>query len=275
MTNQLNYDRIKTAMEYIAANFENQPKVEDIAKHINISEFHFQRIFKDWSGISPKKFLQYITLQELKKHISESSNITELSEKVGLSTQSRVYDLFVNFESVTPQEFKSRGLGINIVYGIHETPFGKCLIASTSRGVCALEFFDQDLKSVIKSFKLKWKNASITEDKEATSEFINQIFYSSSNNLKALLYGTPFQMQVWEALLKIPYGDIVSYNDIAQEIHKPKASRAVANAIGSNNIAFLIPCHRVIRKIGSLGGYKWGEGRKLALLGYEQVQQQA
>ncbi len=275
MTKQLNYDRIKTAMEFIAANFEHQPKVEDIAKHIDISEFHFQRIFKDWSGISPKKFLQYITLQELKKHISKSTNITELSEKVGLSAQSRVYDLFVNFESVTPQEFKTQGLGINIVYGIHQTPFGKCLIAATSRGVCALEFIDEDMSSILQDFKLKWKNASISENNETTLEFIDQIFYSSSKNLKALLCGTPFQMQVWEALLKIPYGKVVSYNEIAIKINKPKASRAVANALGRNNIAILIPCHRVIRKIGALGGYKWGEGRKLSILGSEQIQKQA
>lgn len=275
MTNQLNYDRIKTAMEYIAANFEHQPKVEDIANHIKISEFHFQRIFKEWSGISPKKFLQYITFQELKKRISESKNLTVLAEEVGLSSQSRVYDLFVNFESVSPQEYKSHGLGINITYGIQETPFGNCLIANTSRGICALEFIDDNKNSILAAFKTKWKNANISEDQENTSELADQIFHSSEKKLTALLYGTPFQMQVWEALIKIPYGEVVSYSDIANEINKPKSSRAVANAIGSNNTAILIPCHRVIRKIGAIGGYKWGEGRKLSILGYEQIQKLA
>lgn len=269
MIEGINYERIKSSMEYIVANANKQPKIEDIAKHVHLSEFHFQRIFKEWAGVSPKKFLQFITLNELKKNIESSSNLAELSETVGLSSPSRIYDLFVNIESITPNEYKTKGKGIDISYGIHNTTFGACLIANTSRGICTLEFIDKDASLAIQLFKEKWLNASIQEDTATTAPLINSIFGNDKKTVKALFYGTQFQIKVWEALIKIPYGKLTSYSSIAQLIGKPKASRAVGSAIGKNNLAILIPCHRVIQQLGGLGGYKWGEERKLSIIGYE------
>ncbi len=271
-----NYDRIKKALEFIAANFESQPGMEEIASHIHLSEFHFQRLFKEWVGISPKKFLQFITLKSLKEKILDFKNLQELSESSGLSSQSRVYDLFVNIEATTPNEYKTKGRGMEIRYGIHETPFGKCLIANTDRGICALEFIDNNELEQIHALKKKWNNATLIHDQGSTSNNVLEIFRSEhQNKIKLLLSGTPFQLKVWEALIKIPYGSCSSYSTIAEAIGHPNSSRAVANAIGQNNIAYLIPCHRVIRKLGGFGGYKWGEARKLSMLGYEQAKSQS
>ena len=271
MKDDVNFSRVKSAMEFIVANFNRQPKIKEIANHINLSEFHFQRIFKEWAGVSPKKFLQFITLNELKKNIESTKNLIELSETVGLSSQSRIYDLFVNIESVTPQEYKTKGKGINIKYGIHNTAFGLCLIANTSRGICSLEFIDNDLSDTLTIFKEKWKNANIAENAKDTEALIEIIFGNNNKLLNVLLYGTDFQMKVWEALIKIPYGKLASYSSIARLINQPKASRAVGSAIGKNNIAILIPCHRVIQSLGGLGGYKWGKDRKLSIIGYEKI----
>ncbi|MBN2350664.1 MAG: methylated-DNA--[protein]-cysteine S-methyltransferase [Bacteroidales bacterium] len=269
MKENINYCRIKSAMEFIASNFNRQPNIEDIAKHVHLSEFHFQRLFKDWAGVSPKKFLQYITLNELKKHISAAKNIEALSELAGFSSPSRVYDLFVNIEAVTPNEYKTQGAGISIEYGIHNSPFGLCLIANTSRGICALEFIDDNATMVIQQFMQKWQNASVHHNQQSTSGLVNAVFNKTKGPLKALLYGTGFQIKVWEALLKIPFGQLATYAAIAEQIKSPKAGRAVGSAIGKNNIAYLIPCHRVIRSLGGLGGYKWNEGRKLSMIGWE------
>jgi AraC family transcriptional regulator of adaptative response/methylated-DNA-[protein]-cysteine methyltransferase len=256
-------------MEYIVANFDKQPFIEEIAAHVHLSEFHFQRIFKEWAGVSPKKFLQYITLNALKANIQQAENIFELSDRVGLSSQSRVYDLFVNIESVTPHEYKTKGSGIDIDYGIHDTPFGPCLLANTARGICAIEFIDGNEEEVIQQFKQKWFNASIRENPQATGKLVLMIFNNRNNPLKALLFGTPFQVKVWEALLKIPFGQLVSYKAVAEQIGNSNANRAVASAIAKNNIAMLIPCHRVIRQLGGLGGYKWRTERKLSIIGWE------
>ena len=219
--------------------------------------------------MSPKKFLQYITLNELKNNISKTKSIQELSETVGLSSQSRVYDLFVNIESVTPNEYKTSGLGINIDYGIHSSPFGLCLIANTKKGICAIEFINNNEEEVIDQFKQQWSNATIQRSDENTSYLISLIFNNENKPIKALLFGTQFQIKVWEALLKIPFGQLSTYSDMAQWVDNPKASRAVGTAIGKNNLAYLIPCHRVVRQLGGLGGYKWGEDRKLSMIGWE------
>lgn len=273
MKEDINYSRIKSSMEFIVANLKRQPKIEEIANHVSLSEYHFQRIFKDWAGVSPKKFLQFITLNELKKNIESTNNLIELSETVGLSSQSRIYDLFVNIDSVTPNEFKTKGKGISIRYGFHFTPFGFCLIATTQRGICALEFIDNDASLALQQFKEKWQNADIQEDVDETSRLINSIFGEDNRPLNALLYGTPFQIKVWEALIKIPFGRLATYSSVANMVGNPKASRAVGSAIGSNNIAILIPCHRVIQKLGGLGEYKWGKARKLSIIGYEKALQ--
>ncbi len=269
MDKDVNYNRIKSSLEFIVANFKKQPRIEEIASHVNLSEFHFQRIFKEWAGISPKKFLQYITLKELKKSIHNANSLLQLSGEMGLSSQSRIYDLFVKIESVTPEEYRTKGNGINIVFGIHETPLGKCLIANTKRGICAVEFINNEIETTLGIFKNKWKNASILESHDETKPVIDKLFRNKGGSIKALLNGTPFQVKVWEALLKIPYGNLTTYSEIADIIDKPKACRAVGCAIGKNNIAVLIPCHRVIQSSGYLGGYKWGEERKIFLIGNE------
>ncbi len=271
MMEDVNYSRIKKSMEFIVENINKQPKIKEIASHVNMSEFHFQRIFKKWSGVSPKKFLQFVTLKELKKNIENVNSLVELSEMIGLSSQSRVYDLFVNVESVTPNEYKTKGKGINIQYGFHNTPFGNCFIANTNRGVCALEFVDDNNDNVLNLFKEKWKNATITESNKDTGIIIENIFWNNQEPINTLLFGTEFQIKVWEALLKIPFGKLTSYSSIASLIENPKASRAVGSAIGKNNIAIIIPCHRVIQSLGGIGGYKWGEERKLSIIGYEKA----
>jgi len=269
MKEEVNYNRIKSALEFIAANYKKQPGMNEIAEHIHLSEFHFQRIFKEWSGITPKKFLRSITFEELKKNIETTENLAELSESTGLSSPSRIYDLFVDIESVTPEEYKTKGKGIEIRYGIHETPFGKCLLANTKRGICALEFADEEPASLVQALKEKWQNATFEENQHETGAIIDTIFGNKKQPLKALLYGTNFQVKVWEALIKIPYGKFTSYSSVVEMLGRPNASRAVGTAIGKNNIALLIPCHRVIQQIGGIGGYKWGVERKLAIIGYE------
>ena len=221
--------------------------------------------------VSPKKFLQFVTLKELKSNIEKANSLVELSEKIGLSSQSRVYDLFVNVESVTPNEYKTKGKGIHIQYGFHNTPFGNCFIANTNRGVCALEFVDENNDNVLNLFKEKWKNATITESNKDTGIIIESVFGNNQESINTLLFGTEFQIKVWEALLKIPFGKLTSYSSIASLIENPKASRAVGSAIGKNNIAIIIPCHRVIQSLGGIGGYKWGEERKLSIIGYEKA----
>lgn len=272
MKNDVNYTRIKEAMEYIASNMKNQPQVDKVADHVHMSKFHFQRIFKEWAGVSPKKFLQYLTLSELKKNIQSSVNISELMENVGLSAQSRVYDLFVTIEAVTPYEYKTKGDGIIIEYGFHSTPFGRCLIATTSRGVCALEFIDSSETESMNDLREKWRNAKFQFNEEKTGRLIKSIFYSAEKkNIKALLFGTPFQIKVWEALVKIPSGRLSTYSDIANHIDNPMAARAVGTAIGKNNLAVIIPCHRIIKSIGEIGEYKWGKGRKASIIGMEKM----
>ena len=269
MNEDLNYNRIKSSMEFIAANFRHQPGIEEIADHVNMSESHFEHIFREWAGISPKKFLQYITVSELKRDIMTAGNLAELSDKAGLSSQSRVYDLFVKCESVTPQEYRTKGKGVEIVCGFHHTPYGRCFIATTGRGICALEFTDGCEEEFPVQFVDKWENAKIRRADSEIKPLIDSIFGKKERHVNALLAGTPFQIKVWEALVKIPYGSLTSYSSIAELIGKPGASRAVGTAIGSNNIAVVIPCHRVIQSLGGLGGYKWGEERKLSIIGCE------
>jgi len=269
----INYQRIETALQYIAQNLNKQPKVEDIAAQLHISKYHFQRMFKTWAGIPPKKFLQYLTLQNLKKEIDHAPNISILSEAVGLSTPSRVYDLFVNIEAVTPGEFKQKGQNLSIHYGYHSTPFGTCFLAMTERGICALDFLDENKNAGLIRLQKRFSAAHFEEDKDRTATIAHQIFTpNSKQSIPLLLSGTPFQIKVWEALLKIPFGSVQSYQQIAQAIGKPKASRAVGSAIGQNHIGYLIPCHRVIRSVGAISAYKWNKTRKTSMIGWEKAQ---
>lgn len=274
----INYHRIEQAIQYLQQNFQRQPELDEVAEKVHLSPFHFQRIFTEWAGISPKKFLQYLTTGYLKERLKSSRNIGEAAAEAGLSSQSRVYDLFTTLEAVTPGEYKARGAGIRIEYGFHETPFGNCLIAVTGRGICWLSFVgsDQDERQAFEEMKTSWYNSVFHPEQELTGELVGKIFSPSlKEKLHLYVKGTNFQVKVWEALLRIPPGALTTYQDIAQLINNPKALQAVGSAVGSNAIAYLIPCHRVIRKNGVLGEYRWTPARKKSLIGWEMARYNA
>lgn len=272
MKAELNYDRVAEAIHYLTQNYKQQPSLEEVASQVHLSPFHFQRIFTDWAGISPKKFLQFLTVEELKKELLTASNVADAADNVGLSAQSRVYDLFVNIESVTPQEYKSQGDGVVIEYGFHDTPFGECFIAHTEKGICSLSFVDKNREEVLTEFTMQWQNAEIKNDQRSTKELIRQLFEPvHGNQIKLLLKGSKFQIKVWEALLKIPFGSVSTYRHIAAAVGQPGALRAVGSAVGANPVAFIIPCHRVIRSEGLIGQYHWGATRKKAMIGWEKA----
>lgn len=269
----INYYRIEKAIQYLEENFHKQPDLDEVAEKAHLSPFHFQRIFTEWAGISPKRFLQFLTVGYLKDKLSHTKNLVEAAEAAGLSSQSRVYDLFTTLEAVTPQEYKQKGSGIHIEYGIHETPFGLGLIGVTERGVCWLSFIaeDADPKVEVENMKEHWHNSVFHQNQNLTAEFIETIFNrtKAQKKLHVFVKGTNFQIKVWEALLKIPMGDVTTYQTIAKQIQSPKAMQAVGSAVGSNHIAYLIPCHRVIRKDGILGEYRWEAARKKSIIGWE------
>lgn len=268
----INYQRIEQAIQYLQKNFQRQPELDEVAAEVHLSPFHFQRIFTEWAGISPKRFLQYLTTDYLKTKLQVSRSIEESAESAGLSSQSRVYDLFTTLEAVTPAEYRQRGTGIRIEYGFHTTPFGNCLIGITERGICWLSFIlsDQEGRDALQEMKSCWYNSVFHEDQDLTENFINRIFeMSSPQKLHLFVKGTNFQVKVWEALLRIPAGRLTTYQDIARQVERPKAQQAVGSAIGSNSIAYLIPCHRVIRKDGILGEYRWSAIKKKSIIGWE------
>jgi AraC family transcriptional regulator of adaptative response/methylated-DNA-[protein]-cysteine methyltransferase len=268
------YQRIERAILALEKNFLRQPSLEEVAKSIALSEFHFQRLFSRWVGISPKRFLQYLTKEYAKELLENSQNLLEVADETGLSSTGRLHELFVTCEAVTPGEFKNKGEGLQIFYGFHPTPFGYCLLAVTERGICHLSFVQNGERTkAIKSLKEKWENAKITVASAQTRPLVDQIFNPIKNGkprpLHLFLSGTNFQIKVWEALLKVPAGAVASYEDIAARLGMPKASRAVGNAVSQNQIAYIIPCHRVVRKLGEFGNYRWGAARKKAMLGWE------
>lgn len=262
------YKKIEQAIQYIEANWQNQPELEEIASAIGMSEYHFQRVFTQWAGISPKRFMQFLTREHAKELLAKSENLLETTHKVGLSSLGRLHDLFVTTEAVTPGEYKSRGAGLTIRYGIHPTPFGKCLIAATERGICHLGFVETGEGNAIDTLVENWTQAKMTEDHPFTALLVTRIFsdLQPDSPLRLHLRGTNFQIKVWEALLNIPAGAVTTYEHIAAQIGKPTALRAVGSAVGNNPIAYLIPCHRVIRKSGDFGNYLYGSARKKAIL---------
>lgn len=270
------YRRIEQAILFLDKNKNLQPELKDIADAVGISEFHFQRLFTRWAGISPKRFLQYLTKQSAKEWLEKSENLLETAYQVGLSSLGRLHDLFVTTEAITPGEYKSRGAGLTIRYGIHDTPFGSALIGITDRGICHLGFVESGEGSAIDALVAEWKQARLMEDHRATAPFVEPIFninHRIGRDLRLHLRGTNFQLKVWEALMNIQPGRLTTYERLAQVIGKPTASRAVGNAVGCNPVVVLIPCHRVIRKIGEFGDYRYGAARKKALLGWEASQQ--
>lgn len=270
-----NYQRIEQAIRFLEENFQRQPELDDVAEKVHLSPFHFQRIFTEWAGISPKRFLQFLTVDFLKDKLKESKNLIDAADAAGLSSQSRVYDLFTTLEAVTPQEYKLHGAGIRIQYGFHETIFGLALIGVTERGICWLSFLlpDEEPRKELEKMKTHWHNSVFHQDQELTNGFIQIIFNRKDakalGKLHVFVKGTNFQIKVWEALLKIPMGSVATYQTVASTVHSPKAMQAVGSAVGSNHIAYLIPCHRVIRKDGILGEYRWSAARKKSIIGWE------
>jgi AraC family transcriptional regulator, regulatory protein of adaptative response / methylated-DNA-[protein]-cysteine methyltransferase len=267
----IDYQKVADAIAFLSNNFKAQPSLEAVAQHVHTSPQHFQRIFTEWAGVSPKKFTQYLTIDYLRHKIQEANNLQNAADMAGLSTQSRVYDLFTTIEAVTPQEFKTNGKGLDIDYGFHETTFGKCLIALTARGICYLAFTDATTQQTeFDRFVDTWHFAKRHHNPQNTEGVVHQIFNrKKADKIHLLVQGTNFQLKVWEALLRVPQGAVSTYQHIANAIEHPKAVRAVGTAIGNNPIAFLIPCHRVIKAQGDIGQYHWGSTRKKALIGWE------
>jgi AraC family transcriptional regulator of adaptative response/methylated-DNA-[protein]-cysteine methyltransferase len=270
------YYRIEQALSYLQANYRRQPSLAEIAASLHLSEFHFQRLFLRWVGISPKRFLQYLTKENAKELLRRSHSLLDVSYSLGLSGPSRLHDLFITCEAVTPGEYKQRGTGLTIHYGYHPTPFGDCLLALTDRGLCGLAFaIEGDTDSLLEDLHQRWARADLIADPMATAPYAARIFdlarQPDAPPLQLFLSGTNFQIKVWQALLHIPAGELTTYGQIAAAMGQPKASRAVGSAVGDNPIAYLIPCHRVIRQAGGLGGYRYGLARKQAILGWEQA----
>ncbi len=268
------YERIEKSIKFLETNFPSQPGLKELAAHIGLSEFHFQRLFSRWVGISPKRFLQFLTKEYAKQLLENSVNLLDVTYEAGLSSPGRLHDLFVNCEAVTPGQYKSKGEGLTIKYGFHPSPFGECLLATTERGICGFFFVkNRDRKDPLSELRFFWKKADIVEDPHASRELVDRIFNPSftdtSTPLHLILNGTNFQIKVWEALIKIPFGAVVSYEDVAIQVGIPGATRAVGSAVGKNPVSFIIPCHRVIRKTADFGNYGGGTARKKAILGWE------
>jgi AraC family transcriptional regulator of adaptative response/methylated-DNA-[protein]-cysteine methyltransferase len=265
------YERITQAIDFIRNHVGEQPSLAEVAAQVHLSEYHFQRLFCRWAGVTPKRYLQVLTLERAKRLLRERKlPILNTSYEVGLSSGSRLYDHFVQIEAVTPSEYASKGQGVTIVFGYHETPYGLAFVAQTQRGICQFDFVESTIKHApLNQLKQSWCNAIIVEDAKQTATVIELLLSQQANDTKPLslwVRGTNFQLNVWRALLNIRRGEVASYGDVAQAIGKPKASRAVGTAIASNPVGLIIPCHRVLRQTGELGGYRWGTLRKQAIL---------
>ncbi len=271
----INYNRIAAAIEYIKTNFKEQPNLEKLAEKINLSPFHFQRLFSEWAGTSPKKFLQYISVTYAKKLLKEDqATLFDAASETGLSGTSRLHDLFINIEGMTPAEYKNGGKNLVINYNFAESAFGKIIVASTQKGICYLAFYEEK-NLAFAVLQNHFQQATFNHQLDTMQQnalYIFQNDWSRINQIKLHLKGTDFQLKVWEALLKIPMGKLVTYGTIAYNMNNPNASRAVGTAIGSNPVAFLIPCHRVIQSTGIFGGYMWGNTRKTAIIGWDCAQ---
>lgn len=270
--NILDYQRIAKAIDYIQNHFQLQPNLDEVAEFVGLSPAHFQKMFTDWAGTSPKKFLQFISLSHAKNLLKEEkTNLFDTTLETGLSSTSRLHDLFVKIEGMSPAEYKNGGKNLKINYSFSESLFGNLISASTEKGVCYIAF-DDDQTKAFSDLKLRFPNAEFVEKKDDLQRDALSIFNEDWNNLNQIklhLKGTDFQLKVWESLLKIPMGKLSTYGNLAHDVGNPNASRAVGTAIGSNPVAFLIPCHRVIQSSGKIGGYMWGSGRKQLMIGWE------
>ena len=270
------FERVSRAISYLRQHTSAQPDLAAVARRIHLSEFHFQRLFLRWAGVSPKRFLQHLTLEDAKARIARSGNLMDAIVGTGLSGSARLHDLFLTIEAMTPGEYKARGAGLDIYCGFHDSRFGQALIASTERGICGLHFVEHATRQeALALVREQWMAARVRYDPGRARLLGTRIFDPLSGKadkpLGLLVKGTNFQLQVWRALLQLPFGTLATYSEIAERIGSPGAARAVGAAVGANPIAYLIPCHRVIRESGHLGGYRWGTTRKAAILGWEAV----
>ncbi|MEE8172501.1 MAG: methylated-DNA--[protein]-cysteine S-methyltransferase [Alphaproteobacteria bacterium] len=264
------YARVERAISYLEENFRDQPELETVAQAVGLSAAHFQRMFKRWAGISPKRFVQYLTLDHARRRLADSASVLDATFDSGLSGPGRLHDLFVTYEVMTPGDYKRDGGGVEIAHGVHPSPFGPCFIGETERGVCALGFADDAAPATpLNDFKRRWRNASFRQDDKRTARTAARIFGTANGRLALDLRGTNFQLKVWEALLRIPPGAVVSYGALAGALDRPGAARAVGSAVAANPVSYLIPCHRVIRKSGRFHNYYWGPERKRAMLAWE------
>jgi AraC family transcriptional regulator of adaptative response/methylated-DNA-[protein]-cysteine methyltransferase len=267
------YDRVERALQFLEGASPRQPSLNELASHVGLSEFHMQRLFTRWAGISPKRFMQVQTLHHAKEALDGARSVLDGTYSAGLSSAGRLHDLFVTLEAVTPGEYRTGGAGLRIDAGFHDTPFGECLIGLTDRGICGLTFVEGKRDDAWGDLELRWPGAAVAESSRRTSPVAQQIFEPlgtrNGRPLGLLVRGTNFQVQVWNALLRIPVGRFAAYEDIAHAVGSPRAMRAVGTAVGRNPVAFLIPCHRVIRASGAIGGYRWGLSRKRAMIAWE------
>lgn len=275
----LDYKRIEQAIDFLTLNFQRQPSLDEIASAVHLSKYHFQRLFKRWAGVTPTQFMHFLTVSYAKERLAQAQSVFDVSLDSGLSGSGRLHDLFVTFEGMSPGEYKQRGAGLTISYGFHPTRFGNCLLAQTRRGICALRFvFDSNKEDSLAQLHSEWPLASFAADQERTRMVVDRLFspanWDQQRPFHLHVRGTNFQVQVWQALLSIPRGAMVSYGDLAAFMGRPSAVRAAAGAVAHNPIGYLIPCHRVISKSGQIHNYRWGSTRKRAILGWEASRQQ-
>ncbi len=280
---QSDYSKVEKAIRFIGATVQQQPGLAEVAAEVGLSEFHFQRLFQRWAGVSPKRFLQFLTLEEAKRMLAESRSLLETSLELGLSGPSRLHDLFLGLERMTPGEFKAQAAGLTVHWGVEDTPFGPALFAALEgggalRGLCGLAFLaEEDPEAAFEELRARWPGARLEASPALVRGFAEafnaRVQGRTQQPLSLVLKGTPFQLRTWEALLRIPPGHALAYGDLAKLAGDPGASRAVGSALGQNPIACLIPCHRVIQATGAFGDYHWGTPRKQALLAYERARQ--
>lgn len=268
------YERVRNNLSWLRAHWREQPSLELLAERNGMSSAHLQRLFMRWAGLSPKAFVQALTIDHARKLLRDSATILETAHEVGLSGPGRLHDLFVTHEAMTPGHYKAKGQGLTIRYGFHDCPFGRALLMMTDQGLCGLAFADPGAEQkVLLDMQSRWPAASYVNDTAVTGGSVSRIFdprrWKAEQPLRLIFIGTDFETRIWQTLLKLPLGHATSYSDIAAHIGKAGASRSVGSAVGRNPISFVVPCHRVLAKSGGLGGYHWGLTRKQAILGWE------